>query len=199
MIQRRATRWILSSYSPYQSVTEQKQLNLRTLEQRRVNAKVITMFKIIHGLVAIPVPPYFEQPIRSTRHSHPLALHQIHTTAIYYKFAFFPSTVVYWNQLPAQIVLLSTLDHSVCQCGRIIINNFIYFYLFLHIKNVRDGVWQNMKIDRIKLLIIIQYISSCTCTFNNYHLHFFFFLKLSTVTVRHNQPAHNPREGCCRI
>ena len=111
MVQRRATRWIFSSYSPYQSVTElQQQLNLRTLEQRRVDAKVIMMFKIIHGLVAIPVPPYFEQPMRSTRHSHPLALRQIHTTANYYKFAFFPSTVVFWNQLPAQIVLLPTLD-----------------------------------------------------------------------------------------
>ena len=75
MFQRRATRWILSSYSPYQSVTElQQQLNLRTLEQRRVDAKVIMMFKIIHGLVAIPVPPYLEQLMRSTRHSHPLVL-----------------------------------------------------------------------------------------------------------------------------
>ena len=55
MVQRRATRWILSSYSPYQSVTElQQQLNLRSLEQRRVDAKVIMLYKIIHGLVAIP-------------------------------------------------------------------------------------------------------------------------------------------------
>ena len=39
MVQRRATRWILSSYYPYHSVTElQQQLNLRTLEQRRVDA-----------------------------------------------------------------------------------------------------------------------------------------------------------------
>ena len=112
MVQRRATRWILSSYSPYQSVTElQQQLNLRSLEQRRVDAKVIMLYKIIHGLVAIPIPSYFEQPMRSTRHTrHPLALRQIHTTANYYKFSFFPSTVVYWNQLPAQIVLLPTLD-----------------------------------------------------------------------------------------
>ena len=111
MVQRRATRWILSSYSPYQSATKlQQQLYQRTLEQRRVDAKVIMMFKIIHGLVAITVPPYFEQQMRSTRHSHPLALRQIHTKANYYKFAFFPSTVVYWNQLPAQILLLPTLD-----------------------------------------------------------------------------------------
>ena len=113
MVQRRATRWILSSYSSYQSVTElQQQLNLRSLEQRRVDAKVIMLYKIIHGLVAIPIPSYFEQPLRSTRHTrHPLALRQIHTAANCCKFSFFPSTVVYWNQLPAQIVLLPTLDH----------------------------------------------------------------------------------------
>ena len=118
MVQRRATRWILSSYSPYQSVTElQQQLNLRTLEQRRVDAKVIMMFKIIHGLVAIPMPPYFEQPMRSTRHSHPLALRQVHTTANYYKFAFFPSTVVFWNQLPAQIAvrIITGMDRNALE------------------------------------------------------------------------------------
>ena len=111
MVQRRATFWILSSYSPYQSVTElQQQLNLRTLEQRRVDAKVIMLYKIIHGLVAIPIPSYFERPMRSTHHTrHPLALRQIHSTANYYKFSFFPSTVVNWNQFPAQTVLLPTL------------------------------------------------------------------------------------------
>ena len=50
MVQRRATRWILSSFSPYQSVRElQQQLNLRTLEQRRVDAKVILLYKIYMG------------------------------------------------------------------------------------------------------------------------------------------------------
>ena len=39
----------------------------------------------MHGLVAISVPPYFEQPSRSTQHTrHPLALRQVHTTANYY-------------------------------------------------------------------------------------------------------------------
>ena len=41
---------------------------------------------------------------------HPLASHQIHTTCNYYKFSFFRSTVGYWNQLPASIVLLPTLN-----------------------------------------------------------------------------------------
>ena len=63
----------------------------------------------MQGLVAIPLPPYFEQPLRMTRHSYPLALRQIHTAANYYKFLFFPSAVTFWNRLPAQIVLLPTL------------------------------------------------------------------------------------------
>ena len=85
MVQRRAVRWSLNSYSTYASVTEmQNQLKLRTLEQRRADARVIMLFKIIHGLVvAIPLPSYFEQPSRMTRHSHPFALRQIHTSASY--------------------------------------------------------------------------------------------------------------------
>ena len=92
-------------------VTElQQQLGLRTLEQRRMDAKVIMIYKIMQGLVAIPLPPYFEQPLRMTRHNLPFALRQIHTAANYYKFSFFPSAVIYWNRLPAQVVLLPTLD-----------------------------------------------------------------------------------------
>ena len=61
MVQRRAVRWSLNSYSTYASVTEmQNQLKLRTLEQRRADARVIMLFKIIHGLVAIPLPSYFK-------------------------------------------------------------------------------------------------------------------------------------------
>ena len=111
MVQRRAVRWSLNSYSTYASVTEmQNQLKLRTLEQRRADARVIMLFKIIHGLVAIPLPSYFEQPSRMTRHSHPLALRQIHTSANYYKYSFFPAAVVYWNRLPCSVVTLPTLD-----------------------------------------------------------------------------------------
>ena len=68
-----------------------------------MDAKVKMLYKMIHGLVAIPMPSYFEQPMRSTRYTrHPLALRQIHTaTANYYKFSFFSPTVVYWNQLLA--------------------------------------------------------------------------------------------------
>ena len=111
MVQRRAIRWTQNSYSTYASVTQmQNELGLRSLEQRRADARVIMLFKIVHGLVAIPLPSYFEQPSRMTRHSHPLALRQIHTSVNYYKYSFFPAAVVYWNKLPCSVVTLPTLD-----------------------------------------------------------------------------------------
>ena len=73
----------------------QNKPGLRSLEQRRADARVIMLFKIVHGLVAIPSPPYFEQPSRMTRHSHPLALRQLHTFVNYYKYSFFPAAVVH--------------------------------------------------------------------------------------------------------
>ena len=95
MVQRRAISWTQNSYSAYASVTQmQNQLGLRTLEQRRTDARVIMLFKIIYGLVAIFLPQYFEKPSRMTRHSHPLALHQIHTSVNYCKYLFFSATVV---------------------------------------------------------------------------------------------------------
>ena len=111
MVQRRAVRWTLNSYSTYASVTEMpNKLGSRTLEQRRADARVIMLFEIKHGLVAIPMPPYFEQPSRMTRQSHPLSLRQIYTTASYYKYSFFPAAVVYWIRLPCSVVTLPTLD-----------------------------------------------------------------------------------------
>ena len=54
MVQRRSIRWICNSYSNYDSVTAmQSDLCLRSLEQRRVDASVIMLYKIIHGIVAI--------------------------------------------------------------------------------------------------------------------------------------------------
>ena len=111
MVQRRSIRWICNSYSNYDSVTGmQSDLCLRSLEQRQVDASVIMLYKIIHGSVAISLPVYFEQLSRQTRHSHPLAFRQIHTTANYYIYSCFPLSIVYWNRLPAEVVMLPTLD-----------------------------------------------------------------------------------------
>ena len=41
----------------------QSDLGLRSLEQRQVDARVIMLYKIIHGVVAISLPVYFEHVI----------------------------------------------------------------------------------------------------------------------------------------
>ena len=80
MVQRRAIRWTLDNFSPYECVLQmQSRLTWRSLDQRRVDGRLCMLYKIIHGLVAVSLPPYFQQPERMTRHSHPLALRQIHT------------------------------------------------------------------------------------------------------------------------
>ena len=86
-VQRRAVCWVKHNYSPYDSVTSmQLELGWQTTQR---DAKLIMFYKIVHGLVAVPVSSYIERPTRITRHMQPLSYHQIHTTANYYKFSFF--------------------------------------------------------------------------------------------------------------
>ena len=61
------------------------------------------------GIVAVPMPSYFERPKKITRHSLN-SFRQAYASADYYSFSFFPMTVVLWNRLPVDIVLLSDLD-----------------------------------------------------------------------------------------
>ena len=113
MVQRQAARWTLSRYSTYDSVTSMLgDLGWRSLEDRRTDARLWLFYKIVHGLVAVPMPPYVVHPRVFTRHSksHPLAFVQIHTSANYYKYSFSPLAIVQWNGLPPNIALLLDLE-----------------------------------------------------------------------------------------
>ena len=106
MVQRRAARWVSNDYSTYSRVTEMmSDLGWRSLGNRRYDAHLLMFYKIVYGIVAIPVPSYFERPEVYTHHTHPLAYIQIHTFVCYYQYSFFPMTVVLWNRLPADLVL----------------------------------------------------------------------------------------------
>ena len=111
MVQRRAARWVSNDYSIYSSVTEMmSNLGWRSVENRRYDACLLMFYKIVYGLVAIPVPSYLEHPEVYTRHTHHLAYIQIHTSVCYCQYSFFPMTVVLWNRLPADLVLNPDLD-----------------------------------------------------------------------------------------
>ena len=111
MIQRRALRWVTGDYSPLSSVTEmQERLGWRSLEHRRLDARVIMFFKIYHQLVAIDLPHYIQKPVRYTRLMHPFSFRQVQVTSDYQKFSFFPHSIILWNNLPCHIVTIPSLD-----------------------------------------------------------------------------------------
>ena len=110
-VQRRAARWVTNDYSSYSSVTDMlSNLGWRSLENRRTDTRLAMFYKIVYSLVAIPLPSYFEHPEVYTRHMHSLSYRQIHTSVCYYKYSFFPISIVLWNKLPANLVLVSDLD-----------------------------------------------------------------------------------------
>ena len=79
MAQRRAARWTLCRFSSYDSVSDMLgELRWRSLEDRRTESRLCLFYKIVQGLVAVPLPPYVVHTQVFTRHSasHLLAFRQ---------------------------------------------------------------------------------------------------------------------------
>ena len=110
-VQRRAARWTTSSFDYRSSTTEiVNNLGWRTLEQRRADARLCLFYKIVHGLVAVPLPDYIQPSNRISRYCHSMTFRQLHTTKNYYKYSFFPLAIVQWNALPETVACLPDLE-----------------------------------------------------------------------------------------
>ena len=108
---RRAASWVSNDYSSYRILTDMlSNLGRRSLENRRTDTRLAMFYKIVYGLVAILLPSHFEHPEVYTRHMHSLSYIQIHTSVCYYKYSFFPISIVLWNKLPTDLVLIPDLD-----------------------------------------------------------------------------------------
>ena len=118
-LQHRSARWATRDYQRTSSVSQMiKDLNRRTLEQRRIDSRLTLMYNITYDLVAIPAADYLIPITRQSRHNHLLAYEQIPTLKDYYKYTFFPRTIVHWNALPFYIPVLPSVtqfSHAVCQ------------------------------------------------------------------------------------
>ena len=109
-VQRRAARWVSNDYSSYSSVTDMlSNLGWQSLENRRTNTHLAMFYNFVNGLVAIPLPLYFEHPEVYTRQMHSFSYRQIHTSVCYYKYSFFTMPIVLWNKLPADLILVPDL------------------------------------------------------------------------------------------
>ena len=86
MVQRRAARWTLCRFSSYDSVSEMLgDLGWRSLEDRRTDSRLCLFYKIVHDLVAVPLPPYVvhTQVITPISIPWPISLDFIHDRASY--------------------------------------------------------------------------------------------------------------------
>ena len=112
MVQRRAARWTTSNFDRRASVTEMlDKLDWRTLEQRQATACLCLFYKIVYGLVAVPLPDYVQYNNRISRYCHSMTLRQVSTSTDFYKYSFLPLAIIQWNALPESIVVcLQRLD-----------------------------------------------------------------------------------------
>jgi hypothetical protein len=104
MVQRRAARWVTGRYHNTSSVTDMlSDLGWRDLAQRRVDSRVMMMYKITRGLVDIPIGHY----IRLQRNG--IHIQPIIARTNYYQYSFFPRTVSDWNAIPRDTLQAKTL------------------------------------------------------------------------------------------
>jgi hypothetical protein len=124
-IQRRAARYTTGRFHITSSVTSMlDHLEWNSLETRRNIAKVTMLCEITHNQVAINPDFYISSQTSLTRHSHSLRYKPFSTSTNYFKFSFFPHTVVLWNALPPDIVSASSLDRFKSQIQTVF--HFIY-------------------------------------------------------------------------
>ena len=110
-VKQRAACWTARNFDRQSSVTEMiKQLGWRCLEQRRADARLCLFYKVIHGLVSVPLPDYIHYSNRISRYCHSMTFKQVLTSTDYYKISFFPLAIVQWNSLPKSVVCLESLD-----------------------------------------------------------------------------------------
>ena len=101
MVQRRAARWTLKRYHNTSSVTDMlENLGWRTLEQRRVDARLALLFKICNGLIPVDARNYLRHPPPRSRHSHSYSLIPLSTSTSSHHLSFYPRTITQWNSLP---------------------------------------------------------------------------------------------------
>ena len=110
-VQRMAARWTVNNFCRQASVTGIiEKLGWRTLEQRRADARLCLFYKVVHGLVAVPLPHHVQYSNWISRYCHSMTFRQVSTSTNYYEYSFFPLAIVQWNSLPESVATLQSLD-----------------------------------------------------------------------------------------
>ena len=98
MVQRRAARWVTGRHNNTSSVSDMLlSLGWRSLEQRRVDARLTMLYKIIHGHVSTQLKDHLKYSFRNGK------LIQLQTKTDYFRFSFLPRTVIQWKGLHSNV------------------------------------------------------------------------------------------------
>ena len=87
-VQKRAVRLTVNNFDRRESVTKIVQ-DLGTIDQKRADARLCPFYKIVHSLVAVPLPDYIQYSNSVSRYCHSMAFRQVSTFTDYYKYSSF--------------------------------------------------------------------------------------------------------------
>ena len=108
-VQRRAARYVKDNFERTASVSDMlSSLGWETLEERRIKTRITLLFKIVHGLIAIPATQL--RPSNSRMRGHQMRYHPITARTKYYSTSFFPATSNHWNKLLEDLIKHRDID-----------------------------------------------------------------------------------------
>ena len=110
----KTARCVHHDYSHYKRLSFlQKQLNWPPLSVQRLQSRLVLFYKICQQKIVIPIPPYLQIPLRTTRHTSNIIensyrYRQLSTSTDTYKYSYFPWTITYLNSLPPSMCATPT-------------------------------------------------------------------------------------------
>ena len=123
MVKRRAARYICNTWSrePGTVTALLQHLKWITLEERRIRQRLLMLYKIVNGLVAINKETYLTAPARFTRSARPGTFVQYSISKDCLGHSFFPRTLIAWNTLPEDVIAspdLATFRHMMADARK---------------------------------------------------------------------------------
>ena len=107
-IQRKFTKFLPGMFNkPYYE--RMLSLQMQTLEERRIYLDLILLYKIYHGLVDMEFSKFCSLSTSNTR-GHPLKLNVVGSRVNCHKYHFFNRTIKVWNDVPANIITIDSLN-----------------------------------------------------------------------------------------
>ena len=86
-----------------------QELQWNSLQERRIQARLVMFYKIIHNLVEVDFSTHL-YPMGTVTRGHQLKFRQLPTRLDLFQQSFLPATIRDWNSLPGDTVTSPSLD-----------------------------------------------------------------------------------------